>query len=149
MTFILSALCAASINASAVRMDNVDMYVENGVKVEAVKQNTVYIIDGKKSSMEDLNKIKPEAIESMTVYKPGSKEAVSLSGQKDVSVIKIETKKENTVYIIDGKKGVREDLNKIKPETIKSMTVYKPGSKEAVSLSGQKDASVVKVETKR
>jgi hypothetical protein len=53
---------------------------------------TVYIIDGKKRDKAALNKIKPEAIASMTVYKPGSKEAVRLSGDDNVTVIEVVTK---------------------------------------------------------
>lgn len=49
-------------------------------------------IDGKKCAKEALTKIKPESIASMTVYKAGCKEAVELSGRKDVAVIKVVTK---------------------------------------------------------
>lgn len=52
----------------------------------------VYVIDGKKCDKEALTKIKPESIASMTVYKAGCKEAVELSGRKDVAVIKVVTK---------------------------------------------------------
>ena len=52
----------------------------------------IYIIDGKKCDKEALTKIKPESIASMTVYKAGCKEAVELSGRKDVAVIKVVTK---------------------------------------------------------
>ena len=52
----------------------------------------VYVIDGKKCDKEALTKIKPESIASMTVYKPGCKEAVELSGRKNIAVIKVVTK---------------------------------------------------------
>lgn len=45
-----------------------------------------------KCDKEALTKIKPESIASMTVYKAGCKEAVELSGRKDVAVIKVVTK---------------------------------------------------------
>ena len=54
--------------------------------------SVIYVIDGKKCDKEALAKIKPESIASMTVYKPGCKEAVELSGRKDVTVIKVVTK---------------------------------------------------------
>lgn len=57
-----------------------------------IADSVICIIDGKKCDKEALAKIKPESIASMTVYKAGCKEAVELSGRKDVAVIKVVTK---------------------------------------------------------
>jgi hypothetical protein len=58
-----------------------------------ISAKTVYIINGKKCDWEALSKIKPAKIASMVVYKPASKEAVKLSGENDVAVIEVVTKK--------------------------------------------------------
>ncbi|MGM9773701.1 MAG: hypothetical protein ACI3Y2_00620 [Candidatus Egerieousia sp.] len=53
----------------------------------------VYYIDGKKSTKEKMNELKPKDIASITVYKAGGKEAVEMTKDKNIGVIKIETKK--------------------------------------------------------
>lgn len=50
-------------------------------------------IDGKKSTRAELGKIKPDKIASITVLKAGSKEAVALTEDETVNVMKVELKK--------------------------------------------------------
>lgn len=50
-------------------------------------------VDGKKSTVEKMGKIKPDKIASLTVYKAGSKETAKYTDSKDKNVIIVELKK--------------------------------------------------------
>ena len=71
---------------------NIDGKNYSNAEVTVLSSTTVYIVDGKKCDKDAFTKIKPESIASMTVYKPGSKGALKLSGKKDVAVIVVVTK---------------------------------------------------------
>lgn len=153
MTLILSAVCAACINAGAaeVQADTLDRYVINGVKVEkfngtqligkTVSDYRIIVADGKKGTPAIASKDKVFRIH--LICTDGNKVKDAGQANNDAG------KNGATVYIIDGKKCSKEALNNIRPESIASMTVYKLGCKEAENLSGRKDVSVVKVETKK
>lgn len=64
----------------------------SNAEVTVLSSTTVYFVDGKKCDKDAFGKIKPESIASMTVYKPGSKGALKLSGKSDVAVIVVVTK---------------------------------------------------------
>ena len=67
---------------------------------------------------------------------------------KNYSNAEVTVLSSTTVYFVDGKKCDKDALTKIKPESIASMNVYKPGSKGALKLSGKKDVAVIVVVTK-
>lgn len=71
---------------------NIDGKNYSNAEVTVLSSTTLYIVDGKKCDKDAFAKIKPESIASMTVYKPGSKGALKLSGKKDVAVIVVVTK---------------------------------------------------------
>lgn len=67
---------------------------------------------------------------------------------KNYSNAEVTVLSSTTLYIVDGKKCDKDALTKIKPESIASMNVYKPGSKGALKLSGKKDVAVIVIVTK-
>lgn len=71
---------------------NIDGKNYSHAEVTVLSSTTLYIVDGKKCDKDAFAKIKPESIASMTVYKPGSKGALKLSGNSDVAVIVVVTK---------------------------------------------------------
>ena len=71
---------------------NIDGKNYSNAEVTVLSSTTLYIVDGKKCDKDAFAKIKPESIASMTVYKPGSKGALKLSGNSDVAVIVVVTK---------------------------------------------------------
>ena len=144
LTFIMSAICAVSLNAStaAAQADTLDRYVINGQQVEK--------FDGSQLVGKNVSDYKVVVADGEVGGKVLRMHLIRTDGQKVKEIKSAKTADvTSAVYFINGKKGTKDDLNKIKPESIASMTVYKPGSKEAVELSGQKDVTVIKVETKK
>lgn len=166
----LSAICALNINASAMTasVDTLDRYIINN---QAVGRFDGSQLVGKTISDYKMVLAKSESdgevIRLHVIRTDGRKVARIKSDSADGGVdlgngeitITINGKTytnanskiiiaDSVICIIDGKKCDKEALAKIKPESIASMTVYKPGSKEAVELSGRKDVAVIKVVTK-
>lgn len=166
----LSAICALSLNAGAamVPASSIDRYIINGEQVENFdgsqlvgKTISDYKLIVAKGNAADgdvrchiirtdggkITQVKGSTvIEGMHV---GDKDTeFSINGEKytDAKVTVVST---TAVYIIDGKKCDKEALNKIKPEEIAAMTVYKPGSKEAKNLSGENNVTVIKVDLRK
>ena len=78
-------------------------------------------------------------IASVTVFKPGSKEALSYGEAGKNGVVIIKTRKEDhIVYTINGKKATKIEVDKLTPNLIKNVIVMKRGSKAAVKLAGKK-----------
>jgi N-acetylmuramoyl-L-alanine amidase len=101
-------------------------------------QNALIIIDGKKSSKDEMKKIPSENIESINVLK--NEKAIEKYGDKGKDgVIEIATKfniPENPLIIIDGKESSKQDLNKIRGSSIESVNVLKGES--AIKKYGDK-----------
>ncbi len=168
----LSAVCALNINASVVTVqaDTLDRYIINNQKVErfdgsqligkTISDYKIVIAKGNSDGeairlhviRTDGRKAKVIEVKSSTdgegVSVGNGETVVTIDGKTytDANSTKISSKA--AIYVIDGKKCDKEALTKIKPESIASMTVYKPGCKEAVELSGRKDVTVIKVVTK-
>ena len=168
----LSAICALNINASAMtaRVDTLDRYIINNqtigrfdgsqlvgktisyYKIVLTKGNSeseivrLHVIrtDGRKTKVIEVKQ--PTDGEGINVEK--GETVVTIDGKTYTNANSTIISSKAAIYIIDGKKCDKEALTKIKPESISSMTVYKPGSKEAVELSGKKDVAVIKVVTK-
>lgn len=165
LTFILSAVCALSLNAAPA--DTLDKYIINGEQV--VK------FDGSQLVGKTVSDYKVTVAKSITADEAVRIHVIRTDGQK-IKVIKSSSVVESfrfedkdaefnidgknysnaevtvlsltTLYIVDGKKCDKDAFAKIKPESIASMTVYKPGSKGALKLSGKKDVAVIVVVTK-
>jgi ragA protein len=113
---------------------------ENKGKYKLVikKDKLLYIVDGveKKNGLEGIDLTN---IASVTVFKPGSKEALSYGEAGKNGVVIIKTRKEDhIVYIINGKKATKIEVDKLAPNLIKNVIVMKKGSKAAVKLAGKK-----------
>lgn len=113
---------------------------ENKGKCKLVikKDKLLYIVDGveKKNGLEGIDLTN---IASVTVFKPGSKEALSYGEAGKNGVVIIKTRKEDhIVYIINGKNATKIEVDKLTPNLIKNVIVMKKGSKAAVKLAGKK-----------
>ena len=113
---------------------------ENKGKYKLVikKDRLLYIVDGveKKNGLEGIDLTN---IASVTVFKPGSKEALSYGEAGKNGVVIIKTRKEDhIVYIINGKNATKIEVDKLTPNLIKNVIVMKKGSKAAVKLAGKK-----------
>ncbi len=133
----LSAVCALALNASVAPADTVDRYVINGAKVE--KFDGSQLVGKTVSDYRVLTATGQANGEVVRVH------MISTDGQELKNATVLHT---TTVYVIDGKKSDKESLNKINPASIASITVYKPGSKEAVKFSGKDDVCAIEVVTK-
>ena len=107
-------------------------------KIVIKKDKLLYIVDGveKKNGLEGIDLTN---IASVTVFKPGSKEALSYgeAGKNGVVIIKTH-KEDHIVYTINGKKATKIEVDKLTPNLIKNVIVMKRGSKAAVKLAGKK-----------
>ena len=107
-------------------------------KLVIKKDKLLYIVDGveKKNGLEGIDLTN---IASVTVFKPGSKEALSYGEAGKNGVVIIKTRKEDhIVYIINGKNATKIEVDKLTPNLIKNVIVMKRGSKAAVKLAGKK-----------
>ena len=107
-------------------------------KIVIKKDKLLYIVDGveKKNGLEGIDLTN---IASVTVFKPGSKEALSYGEAGKNGVVIIKTRKEDhIVYTINGKKATKIEVDKLTPNLIKNVIVMKKGSKAAVKLAGKK-----------
>ena len=110
-------------------------------KIVIKKDKLLYIVDGveKKNGLESID---PTNIASVTVFKPGSKEALSYGEAGKNGVVIIKTRKEDhIVYIINGKNATKIEVDKLAPNLIKNVIVMKKGSKAAVKIGGKKDGN--------
>ncbi len=168
----LSAICALNINASAVTasVDTLDRYIINNQTVgkfdgsqlvgKTISYYKIFLTKDKSESgilrlhviLTDGRKAKEIEEKSSTDGEGGGvgnvETVVTIDGKTYTNANSTIISSKAAIYIINGKKCDKEALTKIKPESIASMTVYKPGCKEAVELSGRKDVAVIKVVTK-
>lgn len=107
-------------------------------KLVIKKDKLLYIVDGveKKNGLEGIDLTN---IASVTVFKPGSKEALSYGEAGKNGVVIIKTRKEDhIVYTINGKNATKIEVDKLAPNLIKNIIVMKKGSKAAVKFAGKK-----------
>lgn len=150
LTFILSAVCALSLNAAPA--DTLDKYIINGEQVAKFDGSQLVgkTVSGYKVTVAKSNTA-DEAVRIHVIRTDGQKiKVIKSSGidGKNYSNAEVTVLSSTTLYIVDGKKCDKDAFAKIKPESIASMTVYKPGSKGALKLSGKKDVAVIVVVTK-
>jgi aspartate 1-decarboxylase len=180
-------MCAAALCASAMTssMNMVNVYMINGETVEnfdgsqlvgktvtETDDDMVIIINGKKSSAEEMKKIKPEMIDEVIVFDACSEGAAKWTDSKDKKVVVIQLKSDskvpiigsdaspesnasatetddNTVIIIDGKKSSVEEMKKIKPEMVDEVIVFGAGSEGAAKWTDSKDKKVIVIQLKK
>lgn len=118
----------------------------------------LFIVDGKEITKDDMNSIDPNIIEKVEVIKDDN--ATRLYGDKGKDgVILITSKKENSskytvklndeaLYKIDGKEVKKAEVDKLNPDDIESVNVFK-GNK-AIEKYGEKAKNgVVEITTKK
>jgi TonB family protein len=118
---------------------------QTGFKIRGDGSKPLYVLDGNIITQEELDKIDPQSIESINVYK--SESAIAWYGDKAKDgVIEITTKKvAGPLVLIDGVPG---DLKSIDPDMIQSMNVLKDNS--ATAQYGEKGKNgVIEIITKK
>lgn len=160
---MISVLCILSAFVISTNAQEVKEKVE--IKVKEGENNPKIIIDGKEYDFELLDLIDKDKIESVTVLK--GEEAIhaynaengaiiiqtKVSDNKeelDIAIrkrVKIESKGDDSpVIIIDGKAVDRETLDKLSPEDIESIKIYK--SEEAIKKYNS-ETGVILIVTKK
>lgn len=157
-------------------LDNVDAslkgpgnpYDSRSVTINGAHDNVIYILDGVEITKAEMDKLKPNTIESVNVLKGNS--AVKLYGENGRNgVIIIKTKNsekikstsgnpntnnsfipathDNVIYILDGVEIKKTELDNLKPERIESVNVLKGDA--AISQYGEKGRNgVIIIKTK-
>ncbi len=117
--------------------------------IASFPDDVLIIKDGKEIPNKETKSIAPSSIRSINVLK--GEAAIKKYGEKAKGgAIEINTKyniPENTSVIIDGKKSTREDLEKIEPGNIESITILKDDS--SAMKYGMPSPDVIKVQTKK
>ena len=162
VTMFLSAICALSVNAAAMeaQADTLERYVINGRQVarfdgsqlvgKTVSDYKVAVAEGNVAGQViRLHLINTDGQKVKDIKSVTATEGVKIGNEKKDTNASVTVLSTAAVYIIDGKQCDKDALNKIKPESIVSMTVNKPGSKEAIKLSGKDDVTVIEVVTKK
>lgn len=102
-----------------------------------IPDGVLIFADGKEISKDEMKSIQPNTIHSINVLK--GETAEKKYGEKGKNgVIEVTTKYNippNTFIIIDGKESSRDELNKIQPNNIESITILKEG---AIKKYGEK-----------
>lgn len=106
-----------------------------------IKYEGLIIVNGKEVSNESFGSLKTEDIANMEIYKPGSKVANTYGekGKNGVMMITTKAGKEmSNIYIIDGVRAKKTDVDKLSPNKIASMSVDK-----------REGISVIEIKTKK
>ena len=106
-----------------------------------IKYEGLIIVNGKEVPNERFGSIKTEDIANMEIYKPGSKVANSYGekGKNGVMMITTKAGKDmSNIYIIDGVRAKKADVDKLSPNKIASMSVDK-----------REGISVIEIKTKK
>ena len=115
--------------------------LNTSVRPSNIKYEGLIIVDGKEVSNERLNALNPEDIANMEIYKSGSKVANSYGekGKNGVMMITTKAGKEmSNIYIVDGVRVEKADVDKLAPNKIASMSVDK-----------REGTSVIEIKTKK
>lgn len=105
------------------------------------KYEGLVIVDGKEMSSDEFSKINAKDIASMKVYKAGSKVAKSYGEKGKNGVLWITTKANKTsenIYFIDGRRAEKDEIDKLSPEKIASMTVNKESGNSVIEVVTKK-----------
>ena len=101
--------------------------------MDMLNSKPLIVLDGKEYTG-SLNYIKSGDINSINVYKPGSDVANAYGEKGKNGVLKIFTKarKENILYVVDGKSATSQEVKDIAPSKISNIVILKRGSKAAM-----------------
>lgn len=150
----LSAICALNINASAMTasVDTLDRYIINNQAVgrfdgsqlvgKTISYYKIVLTKGNSESeivrlhviRTDGRKAKVIEVKSYADGEEGGvgnvETVVTIDGKTYTNANSTIISSKAAIYIINGKKCDKEALTKIKPESIASMTVYKPAARK-------------------
>lgn len=106
------------------------------------KMAALIVMDGKEISSEQLSKVNPDDIVNVNVYKPGSKVAKSYGEKGEKGVIVVVTKagklNDDIIYFVDGKKTTKQEVDRLSPDQIASITVNKKDGVGVMEITTKK-----------
>ena len=109
--------------------------------IKQSKYEGLVIVDGKEMSSDEFSKMNAKDIASMKVYKAGSKVAESYGEPGKNGVLWITTKANKTsenIYFIDGRRVEKDEVDKLSPNKIASMTVKKEEGNSVIQIVTKK-----------
>lgn len=119
--------------------------LQNGFGIRGDGSKPIYVLDGNVITQEELDKVDPESIESISVLKGESATIMFGDKGKDGAVVITSKKVAGPLILIDGVPGEMKSIN---PDMIESMNVLKDNS--AIARYGEKGKNgVVEVTTKK
>lgn len=175
-TSILGAVCAMGLSASAMasQSDTLNVYMINGETIEHFdgRQLVGQTVSDYKTMISQSNNNGVVTVTKTHVIRTDGKQAHAVSSytasftksgedKSQITIVGSDVDSVSCVHVIpgtagnemevfiDGKKSSKEEMAKIKPEKIASMTAFNAGSKEAVKLTGKKNVNVIKIELKK
>lgn len=109
-----------------------------GVKGNIDVNKALLIVDDKEYDGK-ISDISPNDIKAMNIYKPGSDVAKKYGEKGKNGVIYVHRKGETDdfIYFANGIRMTKADFNKLSPNKIKSLDIYKAGSKKAIEKAGE------------
>ena len=140
----------------AVEINSKDLKFKDPIKID----NAIYVVDGKKLSKKESEKIKPDDIESINVLK--GKTAIEKYGKKGKNgVIEITSKANNKqtvkmklgsiknppLYVVDGKITAAKKVEEINPNDIENINVLK--GEQAIEKYGEEAKNGVVIITSK
>lgn len=109
--------------------------------IKQSKYEGLVIVDGKEMSSDEFSKMNAKDIAGMKVYKAGSKVAESYGEPGKNGVLWITTKANKTsenIYFIDGRRVEKDEVDKLSPNKIASMTVKKEEGNSVIQIVTKK-----------
>ena len=109
--------------------------------IKQSKYEGLVIVDGKEMSSDEFCKMNAKDIAGMKVYKAGSKVAESYGEPGKNGVLWITTKANKTsenIYFIDGRRVEKDEVDKLSPNKIASMTVKKEEGNSVIQIVTKK-----------
>ena len=109
--------------------------------IKQSKYEGLVIVDGKEMSLDEFSKMNAKDIAGMKVYKAGSKVAESYGEPGKNGVLWITTKANKTsenIYFIDGRRVEKDEVDKLSPNKIASMTVKKEEGNSVIQIVTKK-----------
>lgn len=172
MTFFLSAAaCALALSASTApsQADTLNIYLLDGKKVEnfdgsqligkTISDYKTMIATSSNNGVATVTKVhnictngkkaKNITMATSTTTVDGTSVSYVKTGDSYVSYSVAAGDETKVAYFIDGKRSTKEELGKYLPNRVASMTVLKPGNKEAIRLTNDKETCAIIVNTKK
>lgn len=111
---------------------------DNVAKRKADVNKALLIVDDEEYNGK-ISDISPNDIKEMNIYQPGSDIAKKYGekGENGVIFIYRKGKDQGFIYFANGIRMTKADFNKLSPNKIKSLDIYKAGSKKAIEKAGE------------